>query len=131
MTLPRGTSGHPAVMAGRSAPLGGAGTPLLNSAMRPSGHTAVMAQRARVDPDDLDFFPTPPWAARAGGVLIKTLDPLAVTCWEPACGGGHMALPLSEYFDDVSISDIHDHGGPLSPLRLVGDFPRPGLRDGQ
>lgn len=91
-------------------------------ASRPSGFTAVMAQRAPINPDALDYFPTPPWAARAGGALIRRLDPLARTCWEPACGGGHMALPLSEYFDEVSFSDIHDHGGALSLLHMVGDF---------
>ena len=90
--------------------------------MKPSGFTAVMAQRAPLDPDELDYFPTPPWAARAGGELIRALDPLASTCWEPACGGGHMAWGLMGAFDDVSFSDIHDHGGPLSPLHWLGDF---------
>lgn len=58
---------------------------------------------------ELNFFPTPPWAARAGGELVATLDPLARTVWEPACGEGHMAGPLSERFAVVA-SDIHAHG---------------------
>jgi len=70
-----------------------------------------MAQRASpAAPDALDYFPTPPWAARAGGELIKRLDPAARTCWEPACGEGHMAWGLKDYFDVVGCSDIHAYG---------------------
>ena len=54
----------------------------------PSGFSSVMAMRVPTNPDDLEFFPTPPWAARAGGELIRQLDPEAVNCWEPACGAG-------------------------------------------
>lgn len=57
----------------------------------------------------LDFFPTPPWAARAGGELVRFLDPEARTIWEPACGEGHMAAPLAESFD-VFASDVHPFG---------------------
>lgn len=60
--------------------------------------------------DSLDYFPTPPWAARAGGELINRLDPGRWSCWEPACGGGHMAHGLADYFDEVYATDIHDHG---------------------
>lgn len=84
-----------------------------------TGHTAVMAQRAprEVASDDskrrlwrqLDFYPTPPWAARAGAEIIKRLDPSAKTVWEPAAGQGHMAEALGEYFD-VTVSDVHDYG---------------------
>lgn len=77
------------------------GLPLL-----PSGHTSVMASRAATAPDDLDYFPTPPWAARAGGELLQKLDPGRWTCWEPACGEGHMATGLYDYFPIVYQSDI-------------------------
>lgn len=77
--------------------------------MRPEGFSAVMAHRVS-DPDSLDYFPTPPWAARAGGELIRMLDPAAETAWEPACGGGHMVHGLSDYFRSVRASDIHDYG---------------------
>lgn len=88
----------------------------------PQGFSAVMAHRV-TSVDDLDYFPTPPWAARAGGELIRAIDPQAVSCWEPACGGGHMAWGLMDYFPDgVSISDIHDHGGSLSAGPFIGDF---------
>ncbi|QAY77906.1 hypothetical protein [Sphingosinicella sp. BN140058] len=78
-----------------------------------------MASRVHgeVDNDDaqtalyraLEFFPTPPWAARAGGELIKLIDPEARTVWEPACGQGHMAAALDEYFG-VFASDVHPFG---------------------
>lgn len=87
--------------------------------MKPEGASAVMAARApgevASDTDrmalfrQLDYFPTPPWAARAGAELIRDLDPFADTVWEPACGEGHMAEALGEYFV-VSASDIHPFG---------------------
>lgn len=87
--------------------------------LRPAGHTSVMAHREATTPDDLDYFPTPPWAARAGGELIKQLDPGARTCWEPAAGGGHMAWGLEHYFTDVWTSDVHAYGDHLGE---VADF---------
>ena len=86
----------------------------------PFGAGSVMASHAGqvVKGDDaqtalyreLNFFPTPPWAARAGGELVRMLDPMARTVREPACGRMHMAGPLGETFD-VTASDIHDYGG--------------------
>jgi hypothetical protein len=32
------------------------------------------------------------------------------TCLEPACGAGHMAKVLKEYFREVQSSDAHDYG---------------------
>lgn len=90
--------------------------------MRKAGNTstAVMAQRAprEVEADDaqrklwraLDFYPTPPWAARAGIELIKRLDPKAQTYWEPACGEGHIAAQLRDAFRSGFASDIHAFG---------------------
>lgn len=73
--------------------------------------TAVM-QRRRVAPDALDYFPTPPFATRA---LCDHLDgecgPLSrFTCWEPACGEGHMVRALAESFRSVRASDVHQYG---------------------
>lgn len=93
-----------------------------------------MADRARgeVGGDDaqaalwrrLEFFPTPVWAARAGGQLINEIDPPGPTrrwdAWEPACGAGHMAYGLRDYFRTVRCTDIHDHGG--EHLHFVADF---------
>jgi predicted RNA methylase len=72
---------------------------------------AVMAQRTE-DKDSLDNFPTPPWATRAliehvierGGYTDR------LTALEPACGAGHMASVLKEYFQEVDASDIHPYG---------------------
>lgn len=75
---------------------------------------AVMAQR--VEPNDSpDDFPTPPWATRA---LLEHIigegDLSSQSCLEPACGAGHMARPLQEYFREVRYSDAYDYGfGPV------------------
>ncbi|GJL96101.1 MAG: hypothetical protein DHS20C05_25060 [Hyphococcus sp.] len=71
---------------------------------------AVMSQRTEAK-HSLDNFPTPPWATRAliehviGAGSVK-----GKSCLEPACGSGHMAAPLSEYFGAVHGSDIYDYG---------------------
>lgn len=76
---------------------------------------AVMAQR--VEPKDSpDDFPTPPWATR--GLIEHILDNKAElrsqSCLEPACGAGHMAKVLSEYFGEVRASDAFYYGyGPV------------------
>lgn len=77
---------------------------------KPTGFLSVMADRQPTLVDDLDYFPTPPWAARAGGQLVKDLDPAAVSCWEPACGEGHMAWGLADHFAEVTATDVHDYG---------------------
>ena len=79
--------------------------------MKPSSHRVVMASRQPTAKDDPDFFPTPPWGARAGGELIKRLDPRASSCWEPACGAGHMAHGLRDYFACVAASDAYAYDG--------------------
>ena len=71
---------------------------------------AVMAQRFE-SPDSLDDFPTPPWAARALLNYVIGADHHRSQTWlETACGVGYMARTLSEYFADVTASDIHDFG---------------------
>jgi len=85
---------------------------------------AVMAQRAEPN-DSLDFFPTPPWATRALCNALFEFDDLCnLTAWDPACGEGHMARPLSEYFGHVFASDVHDYG-----FGRVDDFLLPGNKD--
>ena len=77
---------------------------------------AVMAQRTE-PADSADDFPTPPWATRALlEHVIPDLGPFnGQTCLEPACGAGHMAKPLAEYFGEVRASDAFDYGfGPVS-----------------
>lgn len=78
---------------------------------RPKGSAAVMARRVS-PPDALDYFPTPPWAVRGFCEWLTgigwELDGL--TCWEPACGEGHMAMALAEWFGHVHPSDIFPYG---------------------
>lgn len=90
--------------------------------------TAVMARRAEPH-KSLDDFPTPPWATRA---LLEFLDKVGRgsggSVREPAANRGHMVAPLSEYFDRVEASDVHDYGAGFpvrdylfgSPPPLVG-----------
>jgi hypothetical protein len=72
---------------------------------------AVMAQRVEAA-DSLDNFPTPPWATRAllEHVIADAGPFRKQSCLEPACGVGHMAKPLKEYFGKVKASDIHAYG---------------------
>lgn len=72
---------------------------------------AVMAQRAE-SKESLDDFPTPPWATRAliEHVLGKPDGFKSQSCLEPACGEGHMAKVLAEYFGEVKASDVHPYG---------------------
>lgn len=83
---------------------------------------AVMAQRveAKNSPDD---FPTPPWATR--GLLEHVLEDKAafraMTCLEPACGAGHMAKVLKEYFGEVLAADAYYYG--YGPIRDFLTFP--------
>lgn len=86
----------------------------------PPAHGAGRVQGA----DDLDYSPTPPWATRA---LVKCVlhhlerDKVCKfqTAWEPACGEGHIAEVLREYFRKVVATDIHDGYGYAD---RVGDF---------
>jgi hypothetical protein len=87
----------------------------------PSGFLSVMADRAATSPDDLDYFPTPPWAARAGGELIRQIEGDGIgrlSVWEPACGGRHMIHGLRDYFGPCRASDIH----PYADDQEVADF---------
>jgi hypothetical protein len=95
--------------------------------VRPIGGNAVMASRQAEQENEHDYFPTPPWAARAGGELIQLLDPRPGWGWEPACGEGHMAFGLQDYLERIHATDICDYGGdlqngpPLDFLHPAGD----------
>lgn len=90
--------------------------------MKPKGHSAVMASRSEA-PDSLDFFPTPPWATRALLDVIRHEVDEDMTCWEPACGAGHMAGVLAELPWRVFASDVHDYGH----CDAIGSFVGEGL----
>lgn len=72
---------------------------------------AVMAQRIEAA-DSPDDFPTPPWATRGFMEhVIADQGPFKkMSCLEPACGAGHMAKVLKEYFGEVRASDAYDYG---------------------
>jgi hypothetical protein len=77
---------------------------------------AVTAQR--IEPKDSpDDFPTPPWATRAlVEHIIRDKAALAsMSCLEPACGAGHMAKVLKEYFREVRSADAFHYG--YAPVR--------------
>lgn len=90
--------------------------------MNQNRSTAVMQRR--IEPaDSLDYFPTPPWATRALCEWLRGIwtQPF-MTVWEPACGEGHMARPLGEYFSDVFASDVHDYRATYPEQDDVSDF---------
>jgi hypothetical protein len=75
---------------------------------------------SRIEPTGgLDYFPLPPWGTRA--LMERVMPRLGVgrfaSACEPACGEGHIAEPLREYFEDVFASDIHDYGDDVVDLR--------------
>ncbi len=76
-----------------------------------NGARTIMASRAEPD-DSLDYFPTPPFATRAlcEVILPRYCVTRSSAAWEPACGEGHMAEVLGEYFREVVATDIHDYG---------------------
>ncbi|MDP3405061.1 MAG: hypothetical protein Q8S03_10255 [Brevundimonas sp.] len=90
----------------------------------PRNARSVMASRDP-DADDIDFFPTPCWGARAGAEMIReVLDPAARTVWEPACGPGHMVHGLKDYFPRVVASDACLYDGNVVH-DFLGDAPAP------
>lgn len=77
-------------------------------------HGARSIMSGRIEPDDsLDYFPTPPCATRALVELVFKHLKVTVgrsSAREPACGEGHIAEVLTEYFAQVLASDIFDYG---------------------
>jgi len=85
-----------------------------------------MSQRTEPS-DSLDDFPTPPWATRAlfEHVLSENKQSFEKQiCLEPACGVGHMAKVLSEYFRNVVSSDVHNYGFGSQADFLNTDHPK-------
>jgi hypothetical protein len=97
------------------------------SAPMPSGGLAIAHQR--IEPaDSLDFFPTPLWATRALIKHVFTHLECKGHCqfqsvWEPACGEGHMAEPLKEYFREVQATDIEDYGYGIHGVDFLDEHP--------
>jgi hypothetical protein len=67
--------------------------------------------RRLIDNEQLDYYPTPPYATRA---LFKHVMPAysfgSMTCLEPACGGGHMSEVLKDHFEKVISTDVENYG---------------------
>jgi hypothetical protein len=42
--------------------------------------------------------------------IVGSIEFKSQSCLEPACGEGHMAKVLTEYFGDVKASDVHPYG---------------------
>ncbi|MFC3074671.1 SAM-dependent DNA methyltransferase [Shinella pollutisoli] len=82
--------------------------------MTSSARQSSAVMQSRTSPKDaLDYFPTPPWAARAP--LHELLLPLGLDLGrkrvrDPAAGGGHLLGPLGEVFGAVDYSDVADWG---------------------
>lgn len=75
------------------------------------------AHRVTEAGDDVDFFPTQPWAGRAGVEIVRLLDPAVRTVWEPACGPGHLVHAMVDRFETVFASDAYLYDG-----NVVHDF---------
>ena len=98
--------------------------------------TAVMQRREPTSDDklgprgfrtSLDYFPTPPWAARAACEFLarELAEPLREqTLWEPACGEGHMMRGLTDYFGCAFGTDVHPFDGVASHDFLLPALPR-------
>lgn len=81
---------------------------------------AVVGQRVEKRAS-LDYFPTPPWATRALCDWLSSVEPINQQhVWEPACGEGWMARPLSEYFAKVKASDVYDYSFGMPGVDFVG-----------
>jgi hypothetical protein len=96
---------------------------------RPADFRAVMASRLPAV-DDTDFYPTPPWGARAGGELVRRFDPRPVgRWWEPACGALHMTHGLSDYAPQLVVSDAYRYGSGYPLYDFRSDAPPPFVAD--
>ena len=86
-------------------------TPAPTKSTLPNGARAIMSSRVQ-SAKSLDFSPTPPWATRA--LMVHVMPVLGVqgfqSVWEPACGEGHMAEVLREFFTEVTATDVFDYG---------------------
>lgn len=92
---------------------------------RPADWRAVMASRDNRE-DTVDFFPTPPWGARAGAEFVRRLDPHDRSLWwEPTCGALHMAHGLRDYAPRLAISDAYRYGPGYPLFDFMGDQAAP------
>lgn len=89
-------------------------------------HLGLMSSHRLSPLDDPDFYPTPPWGARAGAELVRRLDPRAASVADPACGSGTMAHGLSEAWPGrVWASDAYDYGWGHALFDFTAEGPLP------
>lgn len=98
----------------------------MTGASLPRGARSVMQSRHAAPPDELDFFPTPPWATRAFLDRLRADVPPSASALEPAAGEGHMAWVLAEWFAEVRACDVFAHDW-LAPTRAA--LTHEGVRD--
>ena len=85
-------------------------------------------QQRKASPDELDYYPTPPWGTRAlcnflEGVFYARAHALEdMSVWEPACGEGYMSRPLGEYFKRVVATDLQDFSARFPDQARQEDF---------
>ena len=92
--------------------------------------SAAIMQQRREPPDSLDYFPTPPWAARALCHELGEMVPIGQqSVWEPACGEGDLLRGLSA-FGSQRASDIHHYGPRFPAQAATRDFLAEGLLAG-
>ena len=93
---------------------------------RPRGGVGLMDAHRLSPVDDNDFYPTPPWAARAACEHILRLDRAAAhhLWWEPACGAGHFVHGARDYAGDIFASDAYRYGD-HALYDFVSDAPPP------
>ena len=107
----------------------------MNEAMKARDTLISMEKRfyRRINKEKLDYYPTPPWVTRAlFRYVLGDFVYLNNTCWEPACGNGHMSEVLTEQFKYVWSSDIvyYDYFPAGLTDFLNDDAPTPYQKDG-
>jgi len=93
---------------------------------RPRGGVSLMDAHRLSPAADNDFYPTPPWAARAACEHILRFDPAAARAlwWEPACGAGHFVHGARDYAGEIFASDAYRYGD-HALYDFVSDAPPP------
>ena len=89
---------------------------------RPANARAVMCDRREARDSD-DFFPTPPWAARALCAQRIVAGYPRHGVWEPAAGRGDLVKGLRDAFEMVLATDIHPRAAGIEALDFLGGWP--------
>lgn len=85
--------------------------------------TLGASNHSKGDRIEFDFYATPSYTIEDLLTIYPLLIPKKYSIWEPACGLGHLSIPLKEKGFDVFSSDIHDHG--YQDIDELFDFLKP------